>query len=110
LARLGSCYLFGLRGLQRGSEIDFVRLWHWLGRFNIAPAGFSVAKEDGGRYNPVFEREFHASGHVSREDLARVIDQIEPDRIVPIHAEAREWFADNFEDVVLAEEGVAIEF
>ena len=82
----------------------------WLGHFNISPAGFSVAKEDGGKYNPSFEREFHASGHASREDLTWVIDQIDPDRIVPIHTESREWFADNFEDVVLAEEGVAIEF
>jgi ribonuclease J len=87
-----------------------VRLWHWLGRFNIAPAGFSVAKEEGGRRSPVFERESHASGHASREDLAWVIDQIDPDRIVPIHTESREWFADRFEDVVLVEEGAAIEF
>jgi ribonuclease J len=87
-----------------------VRLWHWLGRFNIASAGFSVAKEGGGRYNPVFDKQFHASGHASREDLTWVIDQIDPDRIVPIHTESREWFAENFEDVVLAEDGVAIEF
>jgi ribonuclease J len=91
-------------------EIDFVRLWHWLGRFNIVLAGFPVAKVEGGRRSPVFEREFHASGHASREDMAWVIDQIDQDRIVPIFTESREWFADRFEDVVLAEEGVAIEF
>jgi len=69
-----------------------------------------VAKEDGGRYNPVFEREHHASVRASREDLAGVIDRIDPDLIVPIHTEAREWLADRFENVVLAEVGVAIEF
>jgi ribonuclease J len=76
----------------------------------FASAGFSATKEEGGRYKPVFERELHVSGHASREDLAEVIDQIDPDRIIPIHTEAREWFADRFEDVVLAEEGVGIEF
>ena len=67
-----------------------------------------MAKEEGGRHNPpIFMREFHASGHASREDLAWAID---PDRIVPIFTEAREWFLDRFKDVGLAEEGVAIEF
>ncbi|MFA5579258.1 MAG: hypothetical protein WDA01_07175 [Methanothrix sp.] len=67
-------------------EIDFDRLWHRLGRFNIAPAGFSVAKDGGGgRYNPVFEREHNASGPASREGLAWVIYTIDPDRIVPIN-------------------------
>ncbi|KQC15582.1 MAG: MBL fold metallo-hydrolase RNA specificity domain-containing protein [Methanothrix sp.] len=86
-----------------------MRLWHWLRRFDLILAGFPAAKEGGGR-SPVFEREFHASGHASREDLTWIIDQIDSDRIVPIHTEAREWFADRFEDVVLAEEGVGIEF
>lgn len=40
-------------------EIDFVRLWRWLARFKIIPAGFSVAMEGGGRYSPAFEREHH---------------------------------------------------
>ena len=48
-------------------------------------------------------------GRASREDLTWIIDQIDSDRIVPIHTEAREWFADRFDNVVLAEEGVAIE-
>jgi len=72
-------------------------------------SGSSVTKKEGGRYTPAFEREFHASGHASREDLTWIIEMIDPDLIVPIHTEAREWFADRFEDVVLAEEGVAIE-
>jgi ribonuclease J len=107
----GGTYIYSAcEAFNEEMEIDFVRLWHWLGRFNIAPAGFSVAKEDGGRYSSVFDKQFHASGHASREDLAWVIDQIDPDQIVPIHTESREWFAENFENVILAEEGVAIEF
>ena len=90
-------------------EIDFVRLWHWLDRFNIKPAGFSVEKKDGGEYKPCFDKRFHASGHASREDILWTIDQIGPDRIVPIHTEARDWFAKSFENVELAREGKCIQ-
>jgi ribonuclease J len=90
-------------------EIDFVRLWHWLERFNIRPARFSV-KKDGGEYKPFFDKRFHASGHASREDITWVIDQIDPDYIVPIHTESRDWFRENFEDAILVDEGQANEF
>ena len=91
-------------------EIDFVRLWHWLERFNIKPAGFSVDKTDGGKYEPCFDKMFHASGHASKEDITWVIDQVDPDHIVPIHTETREWFADCFDKGILAEEGRSYEF
>jgi ribonuclease J len=64
-----------------------------------------VGKEDGGMYNPTFDKRFHASGHASREDITWVIDQIDPDHIVPIHTEARDWFDKNFENVLLVNEG-----
>jgi ribonuclease J len=86
-------------------EIDFVRLWHWLERFNIKPVGFSVEKEDGGKYNPIFDKQFHASGHASREDITWVIDQIDPDQIVPIHTESKDWFSKCFDNVLLVKEG-----
>jgi ribonuclease J len=28
---------------------------------------------------------FHASGHLSQNDLVKVIDEINPDKIIPIH-------------------------
>jgi mRNA degradation ribonuclease J1/J2 len=42
--------------------------------------------------------------HQARTSL-RAIEQIDPDYIVPIHTEARDWFAKSFENVVLVEEG-----
>jgi ribonuclease J len=62
-------------------EIDFVRLGQWLDRFGITPYGFSINEQ--GR--PVFDPEYHASGHASREDLAWAIDQIDPEVIIPVH-------------------------
>jgi ribonuclease J len=52
-----------------------------------------------------FERRYHASSHASGEDIIWAIDQIDHDYIVPIHSEARDWFARNLENVVLVEEG-----
>jgi ribonuclease J len=66
-------------------EIDFVRLWHWLERFNISSVGFSIDKNESGDYKPRFDGRYHASGHASGEDISWAIDQIDPDHIVPIH-------------------------
>jgi ribonuclease J len=87
-------------------EIDFKRLWHWLKRFNITSCGFSIDKKG----EPVFEKRYHASGHASGEDITWAIEQIDPDRIVPIHTEARDWFTSSFENVVLPDEGKQYEF
>jgi len=39
-----------------------------------------------------------------------VIDQVDPDYIVPIHIEGRDWFAGNLDNVILVDEGQANEF
>jgi ribonuclease J len=91
-------------------EIDFVRLWHWLMRFGMTVHGFSMEKNDGGEYKPLFDKRYHASGHASLKDIIWTIDQIDPDHIVPIHTEARDWFADNFDNVILVDEGNPYKF
>ena len=102
----GGTYIYSAcEAFSEEMEIDFVRLWHWLERFKINPVGFSVEKKDAGNYNPTFDKRFHASGHASREDITWVIDQVDPDFIVPIHTESRDWFAKSFENVILADEG-----
>jgi ribonuclease J len=107
----GGTYIYSAcEAFSEEMEIDFVRLWHWLERFNIRPAGFSVVNMDDGEHKSCFDKRFHASGHASREDIAWVIEQIDPDYIVPIHTEAREWFDENFENVVMVNEGLAYEF
>jgi hypothetical protein len=47
--------------------------------------------------------------HKARTSL-RAIEQIDPDYIVPIHTEARYWFAKSFENVVLVEESKKYDF
>jgi ribonuclease J len=107
----GGTYIYSAcEAFSEEMEIDFVRLWHWLERFKINPVGFSVEKKDGGKYEPCFDKRFHASGHASREDITWVIEQIDPDYIVPIHTESRDWFAKSFDNVVLVDEGLAYKF
>jgi ribonuclease J len=86
-------------------EIDFRRLWQWLKRFNINFCGFSLDEKG----DPIFEKRYHASGHASGEDIRWAIDKIDPDCIVPIHTEARDWFEESFENVVLVNEGMHYE-
>jgi len=87
-------------------EINFRRLWHRPKRFNINSCGFSLDENE----VPRFERRYHASGHASGEDITWAIDQIDSDYIMPIHTEARQWFAESFENVVLVDEGRPYEF
>lgn len=107
----GGTYIYSAcEAFSEEMEIDFVRLWHWLEHFKIDPVGFSVEKEDGGNYYPTFDKRFHASGHASREDLKWVINQVDPDYLVPIHTESRDWFVKNFENVILVDEGIPYDF
>ncbi len=73
-------------------EFSFLRLWNWLRYFGFEVHGFKVDEHG----KPVFERGLHASGHVSREELVRVIDEIDPDYIIPVHTENPMWFKENW--------------
>jgi len=103
----GGTYIYsGCEAFNEEMEIDFHRLWHWLRRFNINPSGFSLDENEA----LCFDKSYHASGHAPGEDITCVIDQIDPDYIVPIHTEARDWFAKSFENVILVDEGRPYEF
>jgi ribonuclease J len=74
-------------------EIDFKRLQNWLTRFNIKKYGFDFDEHG----KPTFPKGLHASGHASEEDLAKIIERIEPETIIPVHTEHPEWFVENFQ-------------
>ena len=103
----GGTYIYSAcEAFNEEMEIDFRRLWQWLRRFEINSCGLSLDN----RGDLHFERRYHASGHASGEDIAWAIEQIDPDVIVPVHTEAEDWFAGNFENVVAVEEGKRYEF
>jgi ribonuclease J len=106
----GGTYIYSsCEAFNEKMEIDFRRLWHWLRRFNISPCGFSMEKGVSGEYDLDFDGRFHASGHASGEDITWVIDQVDPEYIIPIHTEAKDWF-NSFESVVLVDEGTPYKF
>jgi len=59
---------------------------------------------------PCFDKRYRASRHASGEDITWAIEQIDPDYIMPIHTEARDWFAQNFDNVMLVDEGRSYKF
>ncbi|UCE91047.1 MAG: MBL fold metallo-hydrolase [Methanobacteriota archaeon] len=76
-------------------EIDFRRLGEWLKRFAIESHGFEIDAD--GR--PSFASEdgpLHASGHASPEELAKIVREVDPDVLVPVHTENPKWFEDTF--------------
>jgi len=87
-------------------EIDFLRLYEWLRFFNLEPYGFGLEKVDD-HIHPVFEKEYHASGHLSMGDLEGVIDEIDPDVLIPVHTERSDWFT-QYDSAVIPVNGNSI--
>ncbi len=60
---------------------------------------------------PEFEKGYHASGHASASELLRIVEEIDPEVVVPVHSEYPEFFDEKLKGykVVLAEEGKRIE-
>ena len=108
-------------GIQGGSYIyssseafseegifDFIRLKNWLQFLKFRTFGFDV-EYSSGRAVPVFTRKFHSSGHLSEEEIRKVVDIIDPDYIIPVHTEHPEWFRENFENVIALNDGGSFE-
>lgn len=89
----GGSYIYSAcEAFTEEQEIDFQKLANWLKHFNIRPYGFELT--DGALK---FDKGYHASGHASREELEQVIDAIDPDVLIPVHTENKEWFKENWE-------------
>lgn len=66
--------------------VDFRRLNNWLQLFRLKVKGFTLMGEKG-EEKPTFDRRYHASGHVSLEDLLQVIFEISAKKVIPVHTE-----------------------
>ncbi len=106
----GGIYIYSAcEAFSEEMEFDFKRLAEWLKFFNFDVKGFALC-ERGETISPVFDAAFHASGHASPEDIAWVIDTIDPDIIIPVHTENPAWFADKWENTRIVRDGGRIEF
>ncbi len=78
-------------------EFDFVRLSNWLKHYNIEIVGFEMRFDRMlGRERPFFVGNYHASGHLSPEELEKMIDTIDPDILIPVHTQNRAWFYERW--------------
>ena len=67
-------------------EIDFRRLHQWLEHFGFKKFGLPVEK-NGDWQIPDAEKGLHASGHACGKDLLKIVKEINPDTLIPIHSE-----------------------
>jgi len=106
----GGSYIYSSsEAFSEEQEIDFRRLKAWLDRFAYSASGFHMEGEEGAEV-PRFEKGYHASGHLSADEIIGVIKEIGPGKIVPVHTEDPGWFREQFGDrVVLPEEGETID-
>lgn len=100
----GSYIYSSSEAFEEEAEFDFIRMYNWIKLFDFKIYGFELTAE-GGHIKPVFESGYHASGHLSAEDIKWVIDTIDPEVIIPVHTEHPQWFEDNFENAVLLKNG-----
>ena len=75
----------------RAQAIAFKRLNEWLKFFRLESLGFRIVQK-GEVLRPEFTEGYHASGHVSQDDLQRIIDEIDPDVLIPVHTQHPEAF------------------
>ncbi len=81
-------------------EIDIKRLFNWLNYFNLKVYGVELQNE-----KPIFSGDYHSSGHASFEDIIWMINEINPEYILPVHTENIEEFIKIFgEKRVIKEE------
>jgi ribonuclease J len=72
---------------------DFRRLSEWLNFFGLKIVGFGF--DDEGEL--VFGRGYHASGHASPEELLRMVEEIDPEMVIPVHTENARFFERNLD-------------
>lgn len=110
IKRKGGTYVYSSSEAYSEEQIiDFRRLSNWLWHFGMHVKGFRMEGPEGAE-RPVFDKEYHASGHASADDLLRMIGEIGPEQVMPVHTEDPKPFLRSGRKVVVPAKGVAVEF
>ncbi len=75
-------------------EIDFRRMRNWLERFKMRSVGLPI-ETDGRLQIPENERGLHASGHAYGPDLLKIVREIGPELLIPIHSESPDLYVEK---------------
>ncbi len=103
----GSVYIYSSSEAFGEEDIfSFERLMNWIDHFNLRIEGVERNKN-----GIIFKKGLHASGHISESELYDAISFIDPDVIIPVHTENREWFVKNFgKKIRLPEKSLTMKF
>ena len=111
--RSGSLYVYSSsEPHDEEQEIDFRRLHNWLEHFHMRSFGLPI--ERGGEWQiPDAEKGLHASGHACGPDLLRIVNEMKPEILIPVHSEHPNFYLEHLKDsaikVVLPTVGQTIE-
>jgi ribonuclease J len=75
-------------------RVDMWRLWNWAQFYRMDVHGFRW-KGEGEGGSPEFPGRFHASGHISADDLLWLVEEIQPRYVLPVHTGNRGWFVER---------------
>jgi len=86
----GGTYVYSNSMAYDLKQVDNLqKLMNWIDLFGFKCRGLAMV--DG---ELDFEEGFHSSGHLSLNDLWRVVERISPDVVIPVHCSYPEKFAD----------------
>lgn len=114
----GSIYLYSTsEAFTEEQEVDTLRLWNWITKLRLKPIGFTIPEEfnlqsKSSNPAPVFDKNYHSSGHISGEEILKVIRRIQPHIVIPVHTEKPEFFQDklgNEIEVIIPEKPQSIQ-
>lgn len=88
----GSCYIYSLTApFSDEMELDVARMRRWIDHFKLS-------------WN-----EAHASGHMGKENLIKLIDAINPETLIPIHTETPQFYK-NYKKIFYPKQGSVFNF
>jgi ribonuclease J len=86
-----------------GLLLDADAIWSMWEGYLTQPSSAEIIRTF--RRNGVVLTCLHASGHATVDDLQRLVRDMRPRRVVPIHTACPERYADLFEDVEIHPDG-----
>ena len=91
----GSLYVYSSsEPYNEEQEIDFQRLHQWLKHFQLK--GFGVQVKQGDKWQvPSGEEGLHASGHACGPDLLKLVQEIKPEILLPVHTEHPNFYTEH---------------
>jgi ribonuclease J len=93
----GGAYIYSTcEAFNEDMMADVWRLNNWLNKLKMRPVGFHIEADECNAESAEikFDKGYHASGHLSKDEIAGIIERVKPGAVIPIHTEHPEDFQD----------------